>query len=177
MSKRVAYPTKDIELPGGGWVYWSERKGLWVPALCPVCKKRHLVRTAQALKAKYRGLHLACRKRRGDRPVGKFGSIFHLDIPNPANPDERAVTCGLCGVRWYTTPTKWKLNKGWRGKAWQGLCLACRPRERTNEATLPKGTQGLYHTRAAGDHKRVAIKCRGCVEKTKILKYVQMAQG
>lgn len=165
MPIKLDYPTEDIKP-----FHWSERNGKWVDATCPGCKERHPVRATAALRGKHCGFHKECRlqNRRltGDEPVGPYGSIFHHDIPDPDNPDKRAVTCGWCKGTWYAY---WQSNQGRKKYSW--ICPECWPRELAHEQLLPKGSKVLYHTRAQDNGQRVAFECRGCFNRTGELKY------
>lgn len=170
--RKYDFPMEDDTLPNGSVVHWSKRSKGNVP-VSGACGHDHLADAYQALASGFTGLCAECyhrgRKRTGDEPIGKEGSILHYDIPDPADPNKRAVTCGRCEKTWYATP-----QFGEENKKWSGLCPECKPRKYTGERTLPKGTKALFDKRKVvpspsgkrGLRYKVAIQCRGCFEET-----------
>ncbi len=183
MPKIVTYPTKDITLKTGkSHVFWSGLTGGAVKVRCGKCKKLRRVIAFIVNQKGYTGLHKECRHDHL-RPSGNEdlpgGAIFHWDIHDPDNdkPKRRLMSWPSCGHKAYAS-----YRYHWQAEGKSPRCTICHPSERTGEVLLPKGTIAIYdmdkrlvcHHPNGGRYFKIAIKCRGCFEKTGLLKHVSL---
>jgi len=181
LNRKLKGKKREVLPDYGSIVDWPNHKGELVPVKCGVCKKWDEVRASEARRSGYKGLHAKCyqkiRKHTGSVKIGKEGSIFHHDMPDPADPSKRGITCGRCKKIWYSSPRY--------GKAlleFPGICPTCKPRQHAGEVILPKGTKVFFdldkRERQGGTTStdKVIIECRGCFKETGKLKKVWLSQ-